>query len=109
MHLETPGVATMLGGILLTFPGFITDVAGRRAVLAAHSPLASCKARDAGTRPAPGRATIASSTSNPTNGTKFRISADGAGASPRAARDILVRRGPCVSHAATAVNLSGER
>jgi UPF0716 protein FxsA len=28
VHLETPGVAAMLGGILLTFPGFITDVLG---------------------------------------------------------------------------------
>jgi len=28
VHLETPGVATMLGGILLTFPGFITDALG---------------------------------------------------------------------------------
>jgi UPF0716 family protein affecting phage T7 exclusion len=28
VHLETPGVATMLGGILLTFPGFITDAVG---------------------------------------------------------------------------------
>jgi len=28
VHLETPGVATMLGGILLTFPGFITDAMG---------------------------------------------------------------------------------
>ena len=34
VHLETPGVATMLGGILLTFPGFITDARGRRAVRA---------------------------------------------------------------------------
>jgi len=28
VHLETPGFATMLGGILLTFPGFITDALG---------------------------------------------------------------------------------
>lgn len=28
VHLETPGVGTMLGGILLTFPGFITDLLG---------------------------------------------------------------------------------
>jgi UPF0716 protein FxsA len=28
VHLETPGFATMLGGILLTFPGFITDAVG---------------------------------------------------------------------------------
>src|SRR5438105_2831858 len=28
MHLDTPGAATMLGGILLVFPGFITDLLG---------------------------------------------------------------------------------
>jgi UPF0716 protein FxsA len=28
IHLETPGVAPVLGGILLVFPGFITDVLG---------------------------------------------------------------------------------
>jgi UPF0716 protein FxsA len=26
VHLETPGVAALLGGILLVFPGFITDI-----------------------------------------------------------------------------------
>src|SRR5262245_40177671 len=28
VHLESPGVASMLGGILLVFPGFITDLLG---------------------------------------------------------------------------------
>jgi UPF0716 protein FxsA len=28
VHLESPGVAAMLGGILLVFPGFITDLVG---------------------------------------------------------------------------------
>jgi UPF0716 protein FxsA len=28
VHLETPGVAAMLGGILLVVPGFITDIVG---------------------------------------------------------------------------------
>jgi UPF0716 protein FxsA len=28
LHLETPGAGTMLGGILLVIPGFITDVLG---------------------------------------------------------------------------------
>src|SRR5207249_1582837 len=28
IHLETPGLAPMIGGILLVFPGFITDVLG---------------------------------------------------------------------------------
>jgi UPF0716 protein FxsA len=33
LHLETPGVATMLSGILLIFPGFITDLAGAALLL----------------------------------------------------------------------------
>jgi UPF0716 protein FxsA len=28
LHLEGPGIGSMLGGILLVFPGFITDVLG---------------------------------------------------------------------------------
>jgi UPF0716 protein FxsA len=28
IHLETPGVAPVIGGILLVFPGFITDILG---------------------------------------------------------------------------------
>jgi len=28
VHLETPGLATVIGAILLAFPGFITDLAG---------------------------------------------------------------------------------
>ncbi len=28
IHLETPGLAAVVGGILLVFPGFITDLAG---------------------------------------------------------------------------------
>jgi UPF0716 protein FxsA len=28
LHLETPGMGPVLGGILLVFPGFITDVLG---------------------------------------------------------------------------------
>jgi UPF0716 protein FxsA len=28
IHFEAPGLAAMIGGILLVFPGFITDVAG---------------------------------------------------------------------------------
>jgi UPF0716 protein FxsA len=28
INLETPGLATMVGGILLVLPGFITDIAG---------------------------------------------------------------------------------
>ena len=28
IHLESPGLGPMLGGILLVFPGFITDVLG---------------------------------------------------------------------------------
>src|SRR5262249_44626238 len=28
LHLESPGAAALLGGILLLFPGFITDILG---------------------------------------------------------------------------------
>src|SRR4051794_10968821 len=28
VHLESPGLATLIGGFLLVLPGFITDVAG---------------------------------------------------------------------------------
>ena len=33
LHLETPGMATMLGGILLIFPGFMTDLLGAALLL----------------------------------------------------------------------------
>jgi UPF0716 protein FxsA len=33
IHLESPGLAPMLGGILLVFPGFITDLLGVALVL----------------------------------------------------------------------------
>ncbi len=33
LHLETPGVAAMVGGILLIFPGFITDLLGAALLL----------------------------------------------------------------------------
>ena len=84
VHLETPGVATIIGGILLTFPGFITDALGAALFVPIIRRWPTARAG----------ATIASSTSNPTNGAKSRISADDAGASPRAARDILVRSEP---------------
>ena len=35
IHLETPGFATMLGGILLVIPGFITDALGAALLLPA--------------------------------------------------------------------------
>src|SRR5262249_39251433 len=35
LHLETPGVATMVSGILLIFPGFITDLLGAALLLPA--------------------------------------------------------------------------
>ena len=35
LHLETPGMATMLAGILLIFPGFITDLLGAALLLPA--------------------------------------------------------------------------
>ena len=42
-HLETPGVATMLGGILLIFPGFITDLLGAAAVPAGGAPAGAAR------------------------------------------------------------------
>jgi UPF0716 protein FxsA len=33
INLETPGLATMIGGILLVLPGFITDAAGALLIL----------------------------------------------------------------------------
>ncbi len=43
LHLETPGVATMLGGILLIFPGFITDLLGAVLLLPAVRRWAAAK------------------------------------------------------------------
>lgn len=43
LHLETPGVATMLGGILLIFPGFITDLLGAALLLPAVRRWAAAK------------------------------------------------------------------
>ena len=48
VHLESPGVATMLGGILLTFPGFITDAVGAALFVPVDSPVGGRKARNAG-------------------------------------------------------------
>jgi UPF0716 family protein affecting phage T7 exclusion len=35
IHLESPGLGSMLGGILLVFPGFITDILGALLLLPA--------------------------------------------------------------------------
>jgi UPF0716 protein FxsA len=43
LHLETPGMATMLGGILLIFPGFITDLLGTALLLPAVRRWAAAK------------------------------------------------------------------
>jgi UPF0716 protein FxsA len=59
LHLETPGMGPVLGGILLVFPGFITDILGaalylpalRRWVagkLATRPPRARRRGRDGG-------------------------------------------------------------
>jgi UPF0716 protein FxsA len=51
VHLETPGVAAMLGGILLVFPGFITDALGAVLFLpAARRWLTGVLARSASAR-----------------------------------------------------------
>src|SRR5260221_8926306 len=89
LHLETPGMATMLGGILLIFPGFITDLLGAALLLPAVRPRQNSRR----SRAVPGvpRATIASSSLSPANGTKSPIGGAAGGVSPSAARDILVR------------------
>ena len=43
LHLETPGMATMVGGILLIFPGFITDLLGAALLLPAVRRWAAAK------------------------------------------------------------------
>ena len=43
LHLDTPGVATMVGGILLIFPGFITDLLGAALLLPAVRRWAAAK------------------------------------------------------------------
>jgi UPF0716 protein FxsA len=53
LHLQSPGTATMVGGILLVFPGFITDLVGaalfvpplRRWIVAAVAKLARKRRR----------------------------------------------------------------
>jgi UPF0716 protein FxsA len=43
IHLETPGMAPVLGGILLVFPGFITDILGAALYLPALRRWAAAK------------------------------------------------------------------
>jgi UPF0716 protein FxsA len=43
LHLETPGVAPAIGGILLVFPGFITDILGAALFLPAVRRWAAAK------------------------------------------------------------------
>jgi UPF0716 protein FxsA len=43
LHLETPGVAPTIGGILLVFPGFITDILGAALFLPAVRRWAAAK------------------------------------------------------------------
>ena len=110
VHLETPGVATIIGGILLTFPGFITDALGAALFVPIIRRWTSRETRNAGTRPAPGPARR--SRHRP----RTRRMAPNPGSAPTAPAQVqgprvtsLSARSPCVSHAATAVNLSGER
>ena len=95
VHLETPGVATMLGGILLSFPGFITDLLGAALFVPAIRRWAAASSQRGRAAAGRARATITSSISSPANGTKSRIRGATGHASPRtepsAKRDILVR------------------
>ena len=43
LHLETPGAATILGGILLVLPGFMTDILGAALFLPTFRRWASAK------------------------------------------------------------------
>ncbi len=55
VHLETPGVATTLGGILLIFPGFITDLLGAALFVPAVRRWAGAKLATLARRPRRGR------------------------------------------------------
>ena len=46
VHLETPGFAAMLGGILLVFPGFITDLIGAALLVPSFRRWASAMLRN---------------------------------------------------------------
>jgi UPF0716 protein FxsA len=48
LNLRTPGLAAMLGGILLVFPGFITDVVGALLLLPAFRRWAASAAGKSG-------------------------------------------------------------
>ena len=50
LHLETAGVATMVSGILLIFPGFITDLLGAALLLPAVRRWAAAKLATRGSR-----------------------------------------------------------
>src|SRR5262249_29777319 len=111
IRLETPGIAPVIGGILLVFPGFITDILGAALYVPAlrrwaAGKLATSARRDgrrrgARHRPRPGRGPPPS----------------GAGAPPPQAQrrgrtrsvTSLSGWGPCVSHAAITVAENGER
>ena len=111
VHLETPGVATMLGGILLTFPGFITDAVGAALFVPRRSPVGGRKARNIGPRPGAPRPTRRSR-HRPRTGPMAPDSGSATWAPAQVQGQhvtSLSGRSPCVSHAATAVNLSGER
>ena len=91
LHLETPGVATMVGAILLIFPGFIRT---------SWALPCSCRRLAGGSRqnsqrwhavPGVRRAMLTLSSLSQANGTKSPIQAAAAGVNPSAARDILVR------------------
>lgn len=55
IHLETPGFAAMLGGILLVFPGFITDLLGAALLVPRFRRWASAALRNLARRRRRGR------------------------------------------------------
>ena len=104
IQLESPWLGPMIGGILLVFPGFITDIAGAL-LLAPGGPArngAASVARSRETRRR--RASPRSSTSRPTSGIRFPKSTIEDESNQTAAvssiSSSLSDPGACVSHAA---------
>ena len=58
LNLNTPGLAAMIGGILLVFPGFITDVVGALLLLPAIRRWAASAIRKPEKSNSPGRQVI---------------------------------------------------
>ena len=109
VHLETPGVATIIGGNPSDISGFYYRPRGRRAVRAGDSTVDRREVRNAGARWSPGPAR------HPRHRPRTQRMAPDSRPAPRPPTQVQGRltslsgRSPCVSHAATAASVSGER